>query len=142
MIGHQMGWFNVAAVCALGLLGITGCQSGPRAPGAGQADPLSEAAYPQIAAVEGLSDHLAFGKPVVSRETDRPMSVTVPVRSLSNQQISVQYRFEFMDAAGLPLEPAMGWRFLPLPGRVQHFVKGAAIDLGAVDWRLIVRPAQ
>jgi len=47
----------------------------------------------------------------------------------------VQYRFIFLDAAGLPLRSQTDWRFMRLEPQNQVFLQGNAIDTSAVDWR-------
>ncbi len=131
----------VTGILLSGCLLLVGCQ-GSMPPDAGQPDPLSADAYPQITALEGLGKYLAFAPPSVKAGGGRPMSVSVPVRARTDKELNTQYRFEFFDQDGRPIEPVMGWRYLRLPARVQHFMQGAVLDDTAVDWRLQVRPAR
>lgn len=125
----------------LGVAVLAGCDT-TKAPGEAQADPLLRAMYPKVAALEGLEDYLVFSEPSVELGSGRPLSVSVPIRARTDEQLNIQYRFEFFDRDGRPVQPAMDWRYLLLPGRAQRFLQGAALDTSAVDWRLEVRPAR
>jgi len=127
-------------VIAASLLG--GCYDPVQAPGAGMPDPLSADAYPQIVVTDKISDYMGFHKPVVNVEPGKPMSVVVPARLLKEYAINAQYRFIFFNNAGAPLEPQMGFQYIRMPARVQVFMKGAALDTNAVDWRLEIRSAR
>lgn len=123
---------------------LAGCQSDPvMAPDAGQGDLLPMEDYPQIVVTSGLAPFLGFNRPNVQAGPDKPMSVSVPVRVLTEDKaVSVQYRFRFFDRAGRVLQPEMGFQYKRLPARVQEFLDGAALDTNAVDFRLEVRPAR
>jgi len=86
-----------------------------------------------------LSRWLVISEPVVARSANAgPLTVSVPLRLLSvtpDQFARVQYRFIFLDAAGLPLRSQSDWRYLRLEPRNQVFLQGNAIDTTAVDWR-------
>ena len=118
---------------------VTGCRTEPAE---GRIDPIHEQDYPQITALDELEEQLVFGTPSVYSPADRPMSVVVPMRAAigaNDDDMAVQYRFEFLDSLGRPIEPSMGWRHILLPPRVTRFVEGAALDTDAVDWRLELR---
>ena len=131
-----------AAMIGLGLGIVPACDT-VKAPPEGRADQLSTANYPRIVAVEGLSEHLAFSKPMVNTASpDQPMKVTVPVRSVyDGYPLQIQYRFEFFNGAGQSLGDS-GWRFEHLEPRVQKQLAAAAMKTQAEDWRLTVRPAR
>lgn len=131
-----------AAACLL-LIGLAGCQNDPvKAPFPGQPDLLPAHAYPQIVVTDGLDEVLGFGRPNVQAGPDQPMSVTIPVRVMDDYAYNTQYRFEFFGRDGRELQPKMDWKYERLPARVQVFMRGAALDTGAVDWRLQVRSAR
>ncbi len=123
---------------------LAGCQTDPvMAPDAGMGDLLPIEDYPQIVVTSGLAPYLAFSRPNVQLGPDKPMSVIVPVRVLSEDQaVNTQYRFRFFDERGRVLQPEMGFRYKRLPARVQEFLEGAAYDTSAVDFRLEVRTAR
>lgn len=131
--------FAVLAVAGC-VCAMQGCDT-VKAPGAAKPDPLPSAAYPQIVAGEGLQGFIAYDAPKVS--ATKPMEVTVPVRALTEtEDVKVQYRFTFFDAAGVPLNENPDWRYIKLPSRNQRFLSGFAREQTAVDWRLEIRPAQ
>ena len=123
------GWFGVML--------MMGCT-----PHAGRVDLVTADEYPPITVLDDLSWKLVFGQPIVDQGDKRPLNVTVPVRVVNDSGIAVQYRFEFLDELGRPLQPDMQWRYVQLPGRNQRFLEGSALDTAAVDWRFEVRRAQ
>jgi len=129
-------------VLAASSLALVACESsGP--PPAGRTDPVSADRYPQVAVIEGLDRILLVGRIVEDRSPDKPLAVTVPVRSTrTNDQTHISYRFEFFDADGRPLEQQMSWKYQMLPAQAQVFLEAAAIDDNAEDWRLIIQQAR
>ena len=105
-------------------------------------DPVLLESYPRIYFQGELYDRLAYAAPIVVSSIDKPMKVTVPLRVTTKDQLNVQYRFEFYDADGVPLQPKQeGWRFIHLPQMARHYIQTSAMDTTAVDWRLVIRPA-
>ena len=126
----------VVAVIALG------CDT-VKAPASIGLDPLPIEAYPQQVAVGGLSKGLVSERAIVDEPTDdSPLSVTVPLRSIVDHALHVQYRFQFFDDAGRPVKDPSQWVFISIAPRVQERISGNALDLDAVDWRLQVRSAR
>ncbi len=123
---------------------LAACTPNPATPPpAGLADMLPSKDYPQIVATSGLQPFLAFDRPNVQLGPSQPMSVVTPVRNLDPLAVRVQYRYLFFEKTGRPMEPTMDFQFISLPGNgVQTFLKGAALDTTAVDWRLEVRSAR
>ena len=132
---------RLSLVVLAGVLGLSGCSTDP--PGM-RSDEFAIADYPRLVAVEGLDKAVVASKPIVTPGTDdKPMRVTVPVRSLHlGGPLNVQYRFRFMGADGRPLASNVGWRFVRLEPKVQVFLDGNALETSAADWRLEVRPAR
>ncbi len=130
-------FFTLVAVSLL-----VACHDPVKAPGAGMPDPLHADEYPQIVVTDQIADYMGFHKPIVEVQPGKPMSVVVPARLINDYAINVQYRFIFFDSAGRPIEPGMGFQYLRMPGRVQQFMRGAAMDTNAVDWRLEIRSAR
>lgn len=128
-----------------GLLAATlaGCNQ-PRAvypPAAGQ-DPVNAANYPRIVMLDGLQKWVVADTPRVDRSANGVMRVVVPIRSISTTELNTQYRFQWLDGNGMPLEPEADWQYIRLPVSAQEFAQGSAMDSRAVDWRLQVRPAR
>ena len=141
-----MRTFHLSAV-GLSLLGLgffAGCQdhSEVLAPGVVQADPLTPMLYPRIAALEGLQPYLVMANPP-RVETGPPLRVTCAIRAYTkHEELNIQYRYIFFDAAGIPLRNSPDWQFLRMPSRTESFFSGNALDSTAVDWRLEIRPAR
>ncbi len=125
---------------------IAGCHpSGPMPPDGVRRDPVATEAYPQISALGDLGPYLVYDTPILAggAHEGSPMRVTVPVRLRTSSKGSrVQYQFEFFDASGRRLEPAMDWRYLAMPSKAQVFMEGSSLDNNAVDWRLTIKPAK
>jgi len=135
---------TLTAALAVALSGLGACDT-IKAPDIVRQDPLPQGAYPQQVVLEGLNRGIVSGDPVVRGPSDSmPMTVTVPLRSVADKTLHVQYQFEFLDANGLPVRgtPTSGWRFVTVEPRTQVFAVANALDTDAVDWRLQVRPAR
>lgn len=123
---------------------LGGCnKDNVRAPEGIRTDPLA-GGYPQNVALNGLHNSLVVDQPIVEpRSADRPMRVTVPLRSVAEGTLRVQYRFILLDDRGRPVRSNQeGWRYQVIARRTQVFVETSALDTDAVDWRLEVRSAQ
>ncbi len=121
---------------------MTGCDT-IQAPDAARQDPLPEGAYPRQVVLEGLNKGVVTGRPVVDEPTaDQPMRVSVPVRSVTDKELNVQYRFEFFDARNRPTRDQPGWRYVRIAGKSSVTAESAATDTNAVGWRLEIRPAR
>lgn len=136
-----------AAACLMMLMSFlclsAGCQDNVRAPAAVRSDPLA-GGYPQKVALNDLDHGIVAEEPIVDASTpDRPMRVTVPVRSVVEHPLNVQYRFTFLDDRGRPIRGETGgWRYVNIAPRVQVAVEASALDTNAADWRLELRPAR
>ena len=139
---HPHRTLATVAFC-FALAGLAACDN-VKAPGSARLDPLQPEQYPRITVLEGLDKGLRFQEPtVVPAEDKRPMSVSVPVRSVVDKYgLNLQYRFQWFDQNNRLLNPGEGWAYKPLIPRAQDFLAGNALDTRAVDWRLQVRPAR
>lgn len=139
---------NHRASCVILTVGLMlgGCAAKDplMAPAQPRNDPLPASAYPQLVTLEGLDEGLGFWPPIVEPSTpERPMDVTVPVRSMVDYPLNVQYRFEFLDDLGRPLRSNIdGWGFIHMEPRLRVVLRGNAIGDDARDWRLYLRPAR
>lgn len=122
---------------------VTGCDT-VKAPASAKPDQLAPVAYPQIVVDHELDGLIVYSAPKIERA--RIMSVVVPIRATTNTaDLRVQYRFFFLDRNGVPIgsdQNGPDWRYTQLPSRSQVFLSGNAIDAGAEDWRLEIRPAR
>lgn len=133
---HLMG------VAVLGLAVLVGCR-GSTLPPAAQRDPVLRENYPRVTVLDGLQPWIAVTEPIVSREEGRPLRVSVPVRAVTqHEDLNVQYRFQFLDDQGRPVDPDPTWRYERLPSKAQRILDGSALDQRAVDWRFEIRPAR
>jgi hypothetical protein len=117
--------------------GSLGCQTRPKPAGE---EPISSSRYPRVVVMGSLEGRVVAGDPVVQRDPDVPLHVTVPVRMNRDRRVASEYRFIFLDVAGRPVDPPMQWRWTPLT-IAQSFVEGSSLDPSAVDWRLELRPS-
>jgi Protein of unknown function (DUF1425) len=133
----------VASLLLAAALAFAGCDT-VKPPPAGRDDPLPIAAYPKIEISSGLNEYLVVEKPIVDPATpEKPMKVTVPVRSVADVAINTQYQFMFFDAKGRPVKNSpSGWRYANISARTQLFFEAGALDTDAVDWRLRIRSAR
>ena len=133
--------FRLLATGALAL-GMLGCDP-YKVPPAGEADALPPGVYPKNVVIDGLSDGIVFGDPIVTPSTDaKPMRVVVPVRSTVDYPINIQYQVQFFDVQHRPLVTNQGFRFMNMAPRVEQFIDVSALDVNAYDYRVLVRPAR
>lgn len=135
---------------ALGLIsavllgGMPGCaQDKVRGPSTANIDQLAPENYPKLVIEEpALAKVMAVtpARVVVDRPADRPMSVTVPVRSIADNTMRVQYRYIWFDDKGREVRTGE-WRREVFAPRVERQLQGAAVDMKSTDWRLEVRSA-
>lgn len=114
------------------------------APNPGLGDPYP-APYndPQVAVLSpDLQPWLGFDSATVVEDGRRPLQVQVPVRNLTDNQYLIQYRFIFLDANGMEIQPVMGWTRQPLEPKQRVRLNAGALGLDAVDYRLEVRWAR
>ena len=126
------------------VLFVSGCNNQPRGPFfAGRQDRIPDQAYPKLAVIGGLHRTVVFGSPIITDAPGQPMSVVVPISNRSaKRDLHVEYKFEFFDEVGRPVEPEMSWKVKNLPHQAQVRITGTAIDNVARDWRFVVRPAR
>lgn len=121
------------------MLAMAGCDT-IQAPPSPRGDPL-EGNYPTNVAIEGLSDELVVERPIVTPSTANvPMSVVVPVRSVTDDKLILQYRFIFLDARGRPLSQPPSWRYITVEPKLRIFMEGSALSTTAADYNIEIRP--
>ncbi len=124
-------------------LAFGACDPMHKTPGAVR-DPQPTAQYPFIAVEAPLQRYVGVDDSgiVVDPPTEsRPLHVTVPLRSLADNQMTVQYEFTWFDADGRDLGHS-GWQFLALEPRLQRRLSGNSLTSKATRWRLEVRSAR
>ncbi len=131
------------AMVVLAGVAVAGCNRPLlQKPGEVQGDPIAIDNYPNVVAEGDLDKWLVVSRAIAESAQDKPLRVTVPIRNGSKVELSVQYRFEFLDATGRPLDTTPRWQYMRMPVATQVFFQGAALDTTATDWRLIIRPAR
>lgn len=121
---------------ALMMAGLSACTD----PVPAKPDKYTMQTYPQVVTMGNLEGAVAVAQPVVQPAGDgTPMRVSVPVRLLDDEPANAQYRFTFFDVNGMPLEPAMQWRYVLLPPKTQVFLEGISLQKEATDWRLEIQ---
>ncbi len=117
---------------------VAGCTYSPGTP---DPDPLAGGAYPQIVGLYGLDRHeLLVDAPRIVNDAERPMSVTVPIRTKIRKEIPCQYRFIFLNDRGMPIGQPAEWQYVLLQPRARTYLTGSAQDIGAADWICEIRP--
>lgn len=131
------------ASISVAVLGVLGACS--NAPLAGQPDNVPHGSYPRIVVESPLNQFVGVdyqGIVVDPATTDRPLGITVPVRSLStDRRMNVQYQFTWLDRDGRPIGQG-GWRYIVMEPRSQDRFTGNAMDNRASDYRLEIRSAR
>lgn len=134
----------LALSLASGLSLLGGCDT-VRAPSGPKLDQLQASLYPKVSVEDpALAKVLAINPDKVMVEqgdSSRPMDVTVSLRSLADNAMNLQYKFQWFDAQGRQLEEDR-WRDLRLPARIEEQVRSNPITTRASDWRLQVRSAR
>lgn len=123
------------------MLGV-GCRDTIQAPPTARTDPLG-GNYPHNVAIDGLHEVLVVEDAIVDESTStRPMRVSVPVRSVSDRRVTVQYRFLFFDESGRELRYDSGWRRETIEPGLQRQFDATALQTAAADWRMEIRRAR
>jgi len=127
----------------LTIAAFAGCQA-DRSPSPGMGDPYPAPIHdPQISVLSpDLRPWLGFQPAVVIDDGERPLSVEVPVRNLSNRQYLIDFRILFYDGDGSEISPVMGWETAVLEPKQVVRLKRRALDLRAENYRLEVRWAR
>jgi uncharacterized protein YcfL len=89
-----------------------------------------------------LREWIAFQPAVITRDGERPLTVQVPVRNLTERVYKIEYRYLFFDEHGRQIDPVMGWSFVSLYPKEVSRLQAAALGMDARDYRLEVRWSQ
>ena len=127
----------IAAVLAAGLAGLGACHRDTSVVGA-QYDEVAR--YPNITLSQpSLSDALGFQEPIVTRNANNIMQVSVPVRARSNDELHVEYRVVWLDPNLQPIRPEGSWKALRLEPRQPYTVTETASSPAATNYNLQFR---
>ena len=111
------------------------------APDTPAGDPLPEDAYPQII-LQGrdLKQLVVKEAPNVTPASDvEPMRVRVPIRSVVDTTLNLEYRFIFYNEDRDQVTRNPTWQPLVLPRYTRRYVQANAIQLAASYWELEIR---
>lgn len=137
VVGMSIG----LSVVMLGAL--SACQT--NTPYGAQPDNVAHGSYPRIVVEAPLNQFIGvdYNGIVVDQATpERPLAITVPVRSLApERRMNVQYQFTWLDADGRQIGQG-GWRYIVMEPRSQERFMGNAMDNRASDYRLEIRSAR
>ncbi len=119
------------------VLGLTGCKASTGPIGAAP-DEVTE--YPTVTMSQAtLRNAVAVQPPIVSKRADQLRTVTLPMRSESDQTLHVEWRILWYDDEGLPVLPAMTWRPMVLDPRQPKTISVTAMTVRATDYNIQMR---
>ena len=125
----------MSLAAALAIAG--GCKSDTSVVGA-QYDEVAR--YPNVTLSQpSLSDALGFQEPIVTRNANNIMQVSIPVRARSNDELHVEYRVIWLDPNLQPLRPEMSWKPLRLEPRQPYTITETASTTSATNYNLQLR---
>ncbi len=138
------GLLTLAALA--GLASLSGCNQPPpyRPPPGSMEEPLPQNQYPNINVHQPLTPFILVSDPIMSRDSMGTLRIEVPIRANTrpNEDLNVQYRFQFLDEMGRLLQPEPAWQYIRMEAQLQVFVQANAMDSRAADWRLEIKPAR
>jgi uncharacterized protein YcfL len=129
-----------AVVTSLALF-AGGCQDTVKAPFTPGTDPLPAQFYPAITLEPALNGALVVDPSRIVSDlptAETPLRVQVPLRSMADRMLKVQYEFQWFDAQGREVGRT-GFKSEQFPARQQVMLSGNAMRSDAVGWRLEVR---
>lgn len=141
---QQFRTLGALTIASATLLGAGACSQTPRTPSP-VLDPQPASSYPKVAVAEPqLAKYLGItpGSVVVTGgDGEKPLAVVVPIRSLANSAVRIQYRFMYYDASGRQLREGV-WRDERIEPQFEVRLQSNATDLQSRDWRVEIRSAR
>jgi uncharacterized protein YcfL len=138
-MGNRFENLALAAIMSMGTVAMHGCSTAPATP---RQDPISAKQYPKVVVEGQLAQWLVvdYNEVLVDHATaEKPLRVTVPVRSLSTAtEMTIQYKYRWLDADGRPVGEAE-WRTVKISPTWQDRFTANALTTKASDWRLEIR---
>lgn len=118
---------------------LAGCQStDPVTPGP---DRVAAEEYPQVVLDPELEEKLVRTAPeVIPPEFGQPLKIRVPIRSVSQKRLYLQYRVLFFDSHKKQLNDYPVWKELVIMPRARHVISANAISTAATDWVIEIKP--
>ncbi|MFG0294147.1 MAG: YcfL family protein [Phycisphaerales bacterium JB050] len=133
---------TLIALLAAGALATLGaCQKTlDPSPNAGLLDPVpAPANNPQVSLGSKELEQILGFEPGISERRNGLLHVAVPMRNLTNNRYTLDYRFVFYDENGMELMPQMGYQEIILDPKEQRRPATNAPDGRAVAYRLHVK---
>ena len=133
------------ALAALPLLALAGCGGGPDYPPSdGPASPLAERLGPMhvVFTSTDLAGATAVGTVTRTIDANGIMRLTVPVRDVADYDITVDYRFTYLDENRAVVDQPATWQTRTLHAGTFEYIDGAAPSPAARDFELDVRYAR
>lgn len=125
---------------------VAACNQTPhyRPPPGSLEDPLPVSHYPNINVYRPLTQFILVADPVMTRDAAGTLRIDTPIRANTrpNEDMNIQYKYQFLDAQGRVLEPEPAWQYMRLEPTIQYYLSGNAMDSRAADWRLDIKPAR
>ncbi|HUO09141.1 MAG TPA: DUF1425 domain-containing protein [Phycisphaerae bacterium] len=129
---------NLVLVCALGTMGlaITGCTDPINA----WQDPIVE--YPQVHVdAYSMQQRIRVQKPIATRFGAGQLQVDVPIRNLTDDDLTIDYVYYFMDSKGIQIgEPETAFLRVQRKGIGQIEIK--SLSAAAADFRVEIKDAK
>jgi len=128
-------------LCTVGLLCSAGCQPTAVTPQRVNPDDRPPTALSKNVTIEQLNGDIVAGDPIVKTGVGSDLAyVAVPIRSLADRALDIEYRFEFFDSERQQAGEKLRWRRLHIGQRVEAQIDAFAPETGATDWALAIRP--
>lgn len=129
-----------------GFLGPAGCAGDPqpvdttRAPAAPARDPLPASEYANVVVFDGLEHHLVLDEPEVREATlVKPFRIRVPIRSIADEPLVLQYRALFYDSERRPIGSEPHWQDLVIPPRAKRHIARTSAKDDTAEWVIEIR---
>ncbi len=141
-----MVWFKMTGLVAAGVLvaGVAGCQPTKVSPDAAIQDPLPVEQYPAVAVHPALAGAIVSDFARIQWTPGTPgqvASLEVPVRSIAQNPVWVQYRALWFDGDEMQIGSSEWQRVFLEPQFEQRFSANSGSD-EVKYWRLEIRPAR
>lgn len=132
----------VTVLVSAALLAALGACQKPAGPGpnTGLYDPVpAPANNPQVSLGSPELQQLLGFEAGISERRNGLLHVAVPMRNLTNNRYTLDYRFVFYDESGMEVGPEMGYQEIILDPKEQRRPATTAPDSSAVAYRMHVK---
>ncbi len=119
-----------------------GCKSSDplMAPNTAATDPLPANAYPQLVLLDGLEQVLVKERPTIKPpEGDDTLLVRIPMRSVTDQTLHIQWQIVFSTDDGEQLTDNPVWQQEAILPRTRKVLEARALTRRATKWNVTIR---